>query len=163
LCVKCNCGLGNFNDNFELMSKAIDYLRRFQMKEVKRKPASYGGQIASAPMAGTGDTPSHKSHDKTIALGNGLAMGSVHSAHTKETTKLPKHNQAVLAPAKAMRERAIAGNSGETGMTPAVSNQKTGHGGPAGNIHNKTVRNKAYGFTKRSEQGGANPSAFAGK
>lgn len=90
------------------------------MKEVKRKPASYGGQIVSAPMAGTKDTPAHKAHDKTISLGSGLAMGSVHSAHTKESVK----------------------------------------GSPKAN---PTVRKKAYNFTKRSEQGGANPSAFAGK
>jgi len=28
LCMKCNCGLGNFNDNPELMAEAIKYLKK---------------------------------------------------------------------------------------------------------------------------------------
>ena len=28
LCIKCNVGLGNFNDDIELMKKAIKYLRK---------------------------------------------------------------------------------------------------------------------------------------
>lgn len=93
----------------------------YSKEHTKRKPVkSYDGQVASAPMSGTKDTPSHKSHDKTISLGHGLAMGSVHSAHTKESVK---------------------------GAPKASTN----------------ARKKAYSFNKRSEQGGANPTAIAGK
>lgn len=30
LCHKCNLGLGHFNDNIDLMEKAIEYIRRFK-------------------------------------------------------------------------------------------------------------------------------------
>ncbi len=132
------------------------------MKEhTKKKPvASYKGQIGSTPMSGAKDAPSHKSHEKTVALGEGLGLGSVHSAHTKETVKMAKHNPAPHAAAHAMRTKAISGNAGTMGEG-SVTNQKTGHGAPMSSIKNTAVRNKAFGFNKRSEDGGANPSAFA--
>lgn len=127
----------------------------------KKKPVkSYEGQIGSTPMSGAKDRPAHKHPDKMVSLGEGLGLGSTHSAHTKETVKMAKHNSAPHAAAHAQRSKVIAGKGNTTGEG-SVTNQKTGHGAPMASIQDKTVRNKAYGFTKRSEQGGANPSAFA--
>ena len=33
LCHQCNCGLGNFHDDPDLMQKAIDYLRRYAIQQ----------------------------------------------------------------------------------------------------------------------------------
>jgi hypothetical protein len=125
----------------------------------KKSVKSYEGQIGSTPMSGAKDRPAHKHPDKMVALGEGLNLGSVHSAHTKETVKTVKHNPTPHKEAHAMRAKAIAGKAGTMGEG-SVTNQKTGHGALMSSLADTKVRNKAYGFNKRSQQGGANPSAF---
>ena len=114
-------------------------------------------QPASKPMSGAGDRPAHKHPDKMVALGEGLALGSVHSSHTKMPVREAKHNHGVQATAHAMHNRAIAGNAGTMGEG-SVSNQKTGPGGTIS--ENPGARKKARMYNVRSEMGNANPSAF---
>jgi hypothetical protein len=114
-------------------------------------------QPASKPMSGASDRPAHKHPDKMVALGEGLAMGSVHSAHTKMPVRQAKHNHGVKAVAHAMRDRAIAGNAGTMGEG-SVTNQKTGPGGSL--QENPGVRSKARMLNVRSEMGHANPTAM---
>ena len=64
-----------------------------------------------------------KSHDAAISLGEGLAIGSVHSAHTKGSVHQAKLNSAPHKASHAQRSRVLAGNADPTGMTPAVGNQ----------------------------------------
>ncbi len=116
-------------------------------------------QPASTPMSGAKDRLAHKHPDKMVALGEGLALGSVHSSHTKMPVREAKHNPAPHKAAHAQHNRAIAGNANPTGEYP-VSNQKTGPGGTIS--ENPAARTKARKFNVRSEMGNANPSAFPG-
>ena len=101
-----------------------------------------------------------KSHETDIGHAEGLSIGSVHPAHTKEQVKMAKLNSAPHKAAHAQRARVLSGK-GNTMGEGSVTNQETGHGGLQSSLQNKTVRNKAFGFNKRSEDGNADPSAFA--
>jgi len=114
-------------------------------------------QPASKPMSGASDRPAHKHPDKMVALGEGLAHGTVHSAHTKMSVSQVKHNHSVQKLGHAQHNRAIAGNAGTMGEG-TVSNQKTGHGGKLS--ENPSVRTKARMYNVRSEMGNANPTAM---
>jgi hypothetical protein len=103
---------------------------------------------------------SGKSHEASIAIAEGLPIGSVHPAHTKAQVHIAKLNPAPHKASHAQRARVLSGNGNKTGEG-TVTNQKTGHGGLQSSLQNTTVRNKAFGFNKRSQNGGANPSAFA--
>jgi hypothetical protein len=103
---------------------------------------------------------SGKSHEASIALGEGLAIGSVHSAHTKGPVHQAKLNSAPHKASHAQRSRVLSGNADPTGMTPAVGNQETGHGPLQSSLQNTKVRNKAFGYNERSIAGNANPSAM---
>ena len=100
-----------------------------------------------------------KSHETSIGIAEGLPIGGVHPAHTKEQVKQAKHNPAPHKAAHAQRDRVLSGNGNTTGEG-SVTNQKTGHGPLQSALQNKTVRNKAHAYNERSEAGNANPSAF---
>jgi hypothetical protein len=131
----------------------------YSKDHTKQMPGKSRGANMAPPAMGTKERPAHKHPDKMVALGEGLDIGSVHPAHTKESVVQIKHNQAPPKASKMQRERAIAGNANPMGHNP-VANQKTGHGGSL--KENPAVRGKAYGYNKRSEQGGADPMAVAG-
>ena len=101
-----------------------------------------------------------KSHEDAIALGEGLSIGSVHSAHTKGQVHQAKHNPAPFKASHAQRNRALAGNADPEGCGVDVANQETGHGPLQSALQNKTVRNKAHAYNERSIAGHANPSAM---
>jgi len=101
-----------------------------------------------------------KSHETDIGHAEGLAMGSVLPAHTKHSVKQAKHNPAPVKAGHAQHSRAIAGKSDPEGCGVPVANQENGHGALQSALQNKTVRNKAFGYNKRSEEGNANPSAM---
>lgn len=130
------------------------------MKEVKQRAGRK--QPPSMPMSGAKDRPAHKHPDKMVALGEGLGLGSVHSTHSKHQVHMAKHNPAPHAAAHAQHNRAIAGNAGVTGEG-TVTNQKTGHGPLMSSLANNSVQKKAHAFNERSQNGGANPTAVAGK
>jgi hypothetical protein len=114
---------------------------------------------SAKPTPGT-DKMGGKSHDEAIALGEGLPLGSVHKAHTKMSVKQAKLNSAPHKASHAQRARVLAGNANTMGEAPAVTNQETGHGPLQSNLQDKKVRNKAFGYNLRSEQGNANPTAM---
>jgi hypothetical protein len=158
-----NCNIGRYQNGGICPHQTIlgDYMSDYGKDHTKKKSVkSYEGQIGSTPMSGTKDRPAHKHPDKMVALGEGLGMGSVHSNHTKGQVHMAKHNPTPHKEAHAMRAKAIAGKAGTMGEG-SVTNQKTGHGALMSSLADNKVRNKAFGFNKRSEQGGANPSAFA--
>lgn len=100
-----------------------------------------------------------KSHETSIGIAEGLPIGSVHPAHTKEQVKMAKTNSAPHKASHAQRDRVLSGNGNKMGEG-SVTNQQTGHGALMSTLKNTKVRNKAFGFNKRSEEGNANPSAF---
>jgi hypothetical protein len=102
---------------------------------------------------------SGKSHETDIGHAEGLAIGSVHPAHTKESVKQAKLNPAPHKAAHAQRERVLSGKGNKMGEG-SVTNQETGHGPLQSNLANNTVQKKAHGFNVRSEAGNANPSAM---
>jgi hypothetical protein len=102
---------------------------------------------------------SGKNHETDIAHAEGLGIGSVHPAHTKEQVKQAKLNPAPHKASHAQRNRALAGNADPEGCGVDVANQETGHGPLQSALKNTKVRNKAFGFNERSENGGADPSA----
>jgi hypothetical protein len=101
-----------------------------------------------------------KNHEDSIALGEGLPIGSIHSAHTKMQAHDAKLNPAPHKASHAQRVRVLSGNGSKTGEG-SVTNQETGHGPLTSGLQNKKVQKKAHGFNERSQNGGANPSAFA--
>jgi hypothetical protein len=117
-------------------------------------------QTGRMPMPGASPMPA-KSHDKDIAWGEGLPLGSVHPAHEKHSPVEAKMNHAPHAASHAQRNRAIMGNADPTGMTPHPTKQHTGFGGKI--VENPGVHKKAYKLNKRSEMGGADPMAVAGQ
>lgn len=56
-----------------------------------------------------------KSHEADIALGEGLAQGSVHKAHKKMAVKDAKHVKGVQAAAQAAHERIENGGANPQG------------------------------------------------
>jgi hypothetical protein len=123
------------------------------MKEVKQRSGKM--QPPSTPKGG-GNIPAGKDHSKTISLGEGLPIGSVHSAHTKESVHQAKENHAPHKAAHAQHFDAIAGKANPMGEQP-VGNQKTGHGPLQSSLQNNKVRNKAHAFNERSIAGNADP------
>jgi hypothetical protein len=101
-----------------------------------------------------------KNHETDIGHAEGLAIGSVHPAHTKMSVHQSKDNAAPFKASHAQRKKAIAGNADPTGMTPEACCQENGHGPLQSGLQNKTVRNKAFGYNERSEAGHANPTAM---
>jgi hypothetical protein len=101
-----------------------------------------------------------KDHATSIGIAEGLPIGSVHPAHTKESVKQAKHNPAPFKASHAQRNRALAGNADPEGCGVDVGNQENGHGPLQSALQNKTVRNKAHGYNERSIAGHANPSAM---
>jgi hypothetical protein len=118
-------------------------------------------QTGRMPMPGVKPMPG-KSHEQDIAWGEGLPLGTVHPAHEKHSPVQVKHNRAPHAASHAQRNRAIMGNADPMGgreMMP--TKQHTGFGGKL--VENPGVHQKAYKLNKRSELGGANPTAVAGQ
>lgn len=56
-----------------------------------------------------------KSHDADVALGEGLAQGSVHSAHKKMSVKDAKHVKGLQMAAQAANERRENGKANSAG------------------------------------------------
>lgn len=102
---------------------------------------------------------SGKNHEDTIALSEGLPIGSVHKAHTKMDVRQAKLNSAPHKASHAQRERVLSGNGNKMGEG-TVGNQQTGHGPLQSSLQNKTVQKKAHGFNERSQNGAANPTAM---
>lgn len=103
--------------------------------------------------------PAGKDHETAIGIAEGLPIGGVHPAHTKGEVRIAKTNSAPHKASHAQRDRVLSGNGNKMGEG-SVTNQQTGHGALMSSVKNTKVRNKAFGFNKRSEEGNANPSAF---
>ena len=101
-----------------------------------------------------------KDHETAIKHAEGLSIGSVHPAHTKENVKQAKMNPAPHKASHAQRDRVLSGKGNKMGEG-SVTNQETGHGPLMSGIANNAVQKKAHGFNERSQNGNANPSAFA--
>jgi hypothetical protein len=142
------------------MSDSTAFGPGYKKEHTKQRPGKSYGQNSSKPgNSGASDRPAHKHPDKMVALGEGLNLGSVHSAHTKMPVREVKHNPAPRKAGHAQHNRAVAGGADPTGMSPAVASQRTGPGGTI--TENPGVRTKARAFNVRSEAGNADPSAFA--
>lgn len=100
-----------------------------------------------------------KSHETDIGHSEGLAIGSVHPAHTKMDVRQAKMNAAPHKASHAQRERVLSGKSNTMGEG-SVTNQQTGHGPLQSSLQNKMVQKKAHGFNERSQAGNANPTAM---
>lgn len=100
-----------------------------------------------------------KSHEIAIGHAEGLAIGSVHPAHTKESVRQAKMNSAPHKAAHAQRDRVLSGKGNKTGED-SVTNQQTGHGPLQSSLANNSVQKKAHGFNERSQNGGADPMAM---
>ena len=120
------------------------------------KQAAGKKSYSAKPTAGS-NKQSGKNHDTDIAHSEGLAIGSVHPAHTKMAVMGAKENHAPHAAAHAQRARVLSGNSNTMGEG-SVTNQETGH--VAHVKSNSKVQQKAHGYTERSIAGNANPSAM---
>ena len=131
----------------------------YNKMHTKQMPGKSRGGNNAMPSPGT-DKMSGKNHETDIAHSEGLAIGSVHPAHTKESVHQAKHNSAPHKASHAQRNRAIAGNADPTGMSPMVGNQETGHGPLQSSLQNTKVQKKAHGYNERSIAGNANPSAM---
>jgi len=97
----------------------------YSKQHVKQMPGKNPGNTSN-PGSGSGDTPNHKQHERTIALGEGLEMEAVHSVHSKESVKDAKDNHAPHKAAHAQRNRVISGNSNTMGEGSV--NSYTGQG-----------------------------------
>jgi hypothetical protein len=103
---------------------------------------------------------SGKNHEDVISLGEGLPIGSVHKAHTKESVRQAKMNGMPHKASHAQRDRVLSGKGNKMGEG-SVTNQQTGHGALQSSLENSGVQKKAHAFNERSQNGNANPSAFA--
>ena len=104
-----------------------------------------------------------KSHDATIALGEGLAHGSVHAPHTKMKVADAKDNRAPHAASHAQRDRAIAGNANPEGDGSVGA--YTGHAGqhsmrPAAIKASRAQRERAIANNADAEGGAAPADQF---
>jgi len=116
------------------------------------------GQPSAKPTPGA-KQQSGKSHETDIGHAEGLSMGSVHPAHTKESVHQAKLNSAPHKASHAQRNRVLAGNANTMGEG-SVTNQKTGFGGMQASLQNNKVQKKAHAYNERSIAGNANPSAM---
>ena len=98
----------------------MDYKKEHTVQKAAKNP------VSSKPGSGTSAIPNHKQHERTIALGEGLEMGSVHTSHTKNPAMDAKDNRAPHAASHAQRNRVISGKSNTMGEG-SVGNQETGH------------------------------------
>jgi hypothetical protein len=126
----------------------------YSKEHTKQRPGK--APVSAKPTPGT-DKMGGKNHETDIAHSEGLAIGSVHPAHTKETVMGAKHNPAPHKAAHAQRARVLAGNANTMGEG-SVTNQETGH--QAHVKSNSKVQQKAHGYNERSIMGNANPSAM---
>jgi hypothetical protein len=126
----------------------------YSKEHTKQRPGK--APVSAKPTPGT-DKMGGKNHETDIAHSEGLAIGSVHPAHTKETVMGAKHNPAPHKAAHAQRARVLAGNANTMGEG-SVTNQETGH--QAHVKSNSKVQQKAHGYNERSIAGNANPSAM---
>ncbi len=127
-----------------------DYSKNHTNQVPGKAPVSAKPSPKASKMSG-------KNHETDIAHAEGLEMGSVHPAHTKETVMGAKHNPKPHAAAHAQRARVLSGNGNKMGEGE-VTPQETGH--VAHVKSNSPVQKKAHMYNERSQNGGANPSAM---
>lgn len=109
-----------------------------QGAEGARKRAQGHGQ-------GFEGSSSKKDNSKDVTLGEGLEMGSVHSAHKKGLVHGQGAKQAASVAPSGMSDHDTL-RHGSRPQPEKVNNIPT---------EDKGTQKKAYGFNKRSEQGGA--------
>jgi len=109
-------------------------------RAVTAKEGARGGR-----MSGKEGTSGESMHDQDVKLGEGLAIGSVHSAHKKGLVNGLGGKQA-MSPANSGESDHETLRHGNKPKPESVQNVA-----PV----NKEARKKAHGFNVRSEQGGA--------
>lgn len=155
-CHNCNMGR-HLNGGICPHQTKENQMSDYGKVHTKQLPGKLPTSAKPSPRA---DQMPGKSHETAIGIAEGLPIGSVHPAHTKKQVHQAKLNPAPHKASHAQRARVLAGNANTMGEAPAVTNQETGHGPLQSNLQDKKVRNKAFGYILRSEQGNANPTAM---